>query len=77
MVQQVPALTPRRFQGKQPPRLAAVLLSYVLCTKSQDTTGFSRVEVQFGTNLQFVLDCEDTTDFSRVELQLLAILRRN
>jgi len=37
--------------------------------KSRDTTGFSRVEVQFLPSHEPII-FPDTTDFSRVELQL-------
>ena len=40
-----------------------------LCTKSRDTTGFSRVESQFLAR-RAALILGDTTDFSRVEFQL-------
>jgi hypothetical protein len=40
------------------------------CKKS-DTTGFSRVVVQFEANSGLVLPNQDTTDSSRVEVQLL------
>jgi hypothetical protein len=39
--------------------------------KKSDTTGFSRVVVQFETNSGLVYLNQDTTDFSRVEVQLL------
>ena len=41
----------------------------MLCTKSQDTTGLSRVESQFLAR-RAALILGDTTDFSRVEFQL-------
>jgi len=41
-----------------------------LVEENQETTGFSRVVIQFSPNHRYTKAFDDTTDFSRVETRL-------